>query len=157
MRTQTLKSADYTLLEQPASVFTPEKDTGVSVIETKRSITEIAGNLVTDRGIRNFTAELDRLHARYRYSHLFVEGGLNTLLGSDPLIAGVPPPGIVCDLLLRLTLPRGILLHLVEQTPRQRRLAAEYAARLLLNSTLSRPRETPDALSSNPRQPAPVP
>lgn len=130
---ETIPTADYLVAE------VPELEPGVSVlsktvvVETKRSLEELYGNLFTHHGRQRFVAMLTRMQV-FRQRVLILDGGIEVLIPSPSVKVN---PGLVADALHRLCFEHGVtLIPLAGRTIDQRRRTAEYVARLLINATL---------------------
>lgn len=131
---RTLEAADYVLADEHGVLYTLENSSSAGVIETKRSMHEVAQNLFDSHRRRNFIACLSRMRERFSHPLLLLEGGFDHLDEDDQYIA----PGLVIDGLQRICMQNRIQLAILPtSTPRQRRLCGEYVARWLINAMLS--------------------
>jgi hypothetical protein len=125
----TIKTADYLLAGEPGVVYTPGD---CCVVETKRSLSEIAANVLNPHKRGLFVALLQRM-AAHRRAFLVVEGGLKTLthkrgVGDDPF-----NPAVALDQFLALCLQWGVHPWLIDgSSPEARLRTGEFVARLLI-------------------------
>jgi len=132
-RAETLKTADYALADSPCNCYALSERS--VIVETKRSIDEIAANCLSLSKRRNFVAQLTRMSESWRRPHLIVEGGLPTLSTTYP--SSKVNPALALDALQRLCLEYGVtLIPIPGSTPAARRRTADYVARLLINGTI---------------------
>lgn len=139
-----METADYVLADQHGVCYTGVKHAHTGVIETKRSFSEIAANVLEPRGRKNFIALLGRMRERYDHPLLVVEGGLDTLYDTD-IVSGQyrtrPKPGVLVDVLQRLLMEGGVPYALIPgRTSKQRRQTADFVARFLLNGAITNDR-----------------
>lgn len=131
---QTLEAADYILADEHGVLYTLENSPHAGVIETKRSMHEVAQNLFDSHRRRNFLACLTRMRERFSHPLLLLEGGFDHLDDDAHHV----DPGIVMDGLQRICMQNRIHLAILPtSTPRQRRLCGEFVARWLINAMLS--------------------
>ena len=125
---QTLETADYLLADEPGNVYSSGKSV---IVETKRSLSEIAGNVLDPHKRRNFISLLSRMRT-HPHALLVVEGGLSTLYSSAPPPASFTPIS-ARDHFLSLCLRHGVHPYLVDGGGLEaRRRAADFVARLLI-------------------------
>lgn len=134
-QTKTLKTADYLLgptsVDHPLGFGAAYSSESVVAIETKRSLSEIAGNVLPSHGRKLFVDCLRRLSSFPR-ALLLVEGGLSTLY-SNPLPGTSFSPICARDHLISLCFQYGVHLHMLDgTTPASRLRNADYVARLLI-------------------------
>jgi len=134
-----LETADYVLADEPGVVYTAGRGaSGVGVVETKRSIDELAANCLSASGRRAFSRMLARMREAFLKPYLIVEGGLHTLAMPPRHFPKVIEPGLVVDALLRLTMEADIpVIPLGTVSLQGRRRMGEYVARMLLNAALA--------------------
>jgi hypothetical protein len=128
IRRKRLAVADYMLDGLRGNCYTA--GAGAAVIETKRSLSELHGN-VFGKKRPNFVRLLSRMRERFRFPLLVVEG---LVFNPDDEDAGP-----VCDAFQRLLMEHGVphLMFAPCNTPAQRRKLAWYAARWLVNGALT--------------------
>lgn len=131
---RTLPTADYFLAELPGTLYFHANS---AVIETKRSLSELAGNCINPDGRRRFRDCLARMRREFWAPLLVVEGGLNTLYTSRPCDP-VPHPELVIDHLIRMLLESGVpFLCVPTSTDRQRRQLGDFVVRWLVNAAIA--------------------
>lgn len=132
-----LPVADYMLETGEARGVLVNEDapTRSGVVETKRSLSEIAANVLgnpTKR--RNFNSLLVRMRRYFSHPLLVIEGGLTTLY-SQSRDSG--PPGPTVDALQRILMEHKMPFVLVpERSTAQRRHIADFVARWLVNGAM---------------------
>lgn len=134
---RTLPVADYIIEtgEARSILLNEEYPTRSGVVETKRSLSEIAANVLGNpRKRNNFALMLHRMTTKFHYPLLVVEGGLTTLYTPD---RNCPPPGPTTDAFQRILMRHRVSLLLVpERSNAQRRHTADFVVRWLLNGAL---------------------
>lgn len=134
-----LATADYLLAGESGIVY----DEGHTVVvETKRSLSEIAHNVLDPHARRNFIALLGRMSSHTPRAFLVVEGGLRTLHDPGPNPSYDPICGL--DQFLDLCLRHRVHPWLIDGgSVESRRRAADFVARLLILGGM--PRGHPDS------------
>lgn len=137
-----LETADYVLADEKGVVYTSPMHPSAVAIETKRSLAEIAANVLTKKGVSLFRSCLGRLCERFARPLLIVEGGLEAL--NQRPHNNVPQAGPAIDSLIRLLLayPPVHLIVIPGSSPRARRLTADFVARYLIAGLHRPPPET---------------
>lgn len=128
-RTTRLKTADYLLATGGGCCY----DRGrAGIIETKRSIAEVAANVLTTDGRRKFRRVLSSMADNYTYPLLIFEGSPSTLYKPSSYCPD-PRPKLAIDALFAMLLEHHVHFILIPgKRPSQRRLTADLAVRFLL-------------------------
>ncbi len=107
------------------------------LIERKKHLVELAGNLLTPTGRERFVKACDRLRSECRHPILILEGTVSHLVATARAQLE-HDPWLVVDALHRICLERNIqVLYLPATTPHQRRSVGEEVARLLINGAIT--------------------
>jgi len=130
-----LPSADYLLAQCEDEVGSVYQVQDTALVETKRSVGEIAGNVFTSAHKRANFAKCLRGLREARVRALLIEGTLGSYYKPTRYC---PEPGLAMDALMRLCWEHEVpLLVLPGGTSDQRTVAAEHVARLLINGAMS--------------------
>lgn len=116
------------------------------LIERKKHLMELGGNLLTPTGRARFIAACDRLRSECSTPILILEGTVAHLVATARNQLDYDP-WLVVDALHRVCLERGIqVLYLPASTPHQRRSVGEEVARLLINGAITNVEPPPPSI-----------
>lgn len=135
-----LPTADYALFPDAISESTEAPyllaaHSTACVVECKRSLDELANNLLLKTKRDHFEAQLERMARTYARSVLLLQIPITDLTNPSPRTQS---PFHVMDILQRLCFRHSISLHLLGNTSEAAsRATGEWVARFLINATIT--------------------
>lgn len=126
-----MEAADYALDDAPGACYSLR---GTVIVERKAALDEIATNCLDSSRRAHFVRCLTRMAAAFPRPFLIFEGGLPALYRAS---RQNPSPWLAIDALQRLCLSHNVpIINIPAGTDANRRLLADYCARLLVNGAL---------------------